>query len=44
MEEYRDKVLNTILKYWKSLDHVEQYEIAEAIEDVYEIVRAIEIN
>jgi hypothetical protein len=44
MEEYRDKVLNAILKYWESLDHVDQYEIAEAIEDVYEIVRAIEMT
>lgn len=43
MDEYREKVLKVIRDYEKQLDHVDQYEIANAIEELYEIIRAIPI-
>ena len=42
VEEYREKVLKAILDYEKMLDHVEQYEVANAIAELYEIIRSIE--
>lgn len=42
MEEYREKVLKAMRDYDKQFDPVEQYEIRDAIEVLYEIIRAIE--
>ena len=41
-EEYREKVLAAMLEYEKQLDHVDQHEIAFAVGELYEIIRAIE--
>lgn len=41
MDEYKEKVLKAIRDYEKQLDHVEQYEIVNAIGELYEIIRAI---
>ena len=41
MDEYREKVLKAIRDYEKQLDHVDQYDIANAIGELYEIIRAI---
>lgn len=41
MDEYREKVLKAIRDYEKQLDYVEQYEIVNAIGELYEIIRAI---
>lgn len=43
MDEYREKVLKAILDYEKQLDHVEQYELVDAIGELYEIIRSIVI-
>ena len=41
MEEYKEKVLKAIRDYEKQFDRVEQYEIVDAIGELYEIIRAI---
>lgn len=41
MDEYREKVLKALLDYEKQFDHVDQYEIVDAIGELYEIIRAI---
>ena len=41
MDEYREKVLKAILDYEKQIDPVDQYEIENAIGELYEIIRAI---
>ena len=41
MEEYREKILKAIRDYEKEFDHVEQYEITNAIAELYEIIRAL---
>ena len=41
MDEYRESVLKAIRDYEKQFHHVDQYEIANAIAELYEIIRAI---
>lgn len=43
-EEYREKVLTAIREYEKQFDQVEQYEITNALGELYEIIRAIMIS
>ncbi len=40
-EEYKEKVLEIMLKYEKEFDHVEQWEICDALGCLYECIRAI---
>lgn len=42
MEEYKEKVLKAIRDYEKQFDHVDQYEITNALAELYEIIKAIE--
>lgn len=42
MEEYKEKVLKAMRDYEKQFDPVEQYEIRDVIEVLYEIIRVIE--
>ena len=41
VSEYKDKVLKTILDYEKQFHSVDQYEIVDAIEWLYEEIRSI---
>ena len=41
MDEYRKKVLKAIRDYEKQFNCVDQYEITNAIAELYEIIRAI---
>lgn len=41
MEEYKEKVLKAIRDFEKEFDQVDQFEITNAIADLYEIIRAI---
>lgn len=43
MDEYREKVLKAIRDYEKQFDYVDQYEITNAIAELYEIIRVIRI-
>lgn len=41
VDEYREKVLKAMLDYEKQFDPVDQYEITDAIGELYEIIRSI---
>lgn len=42
MDEYREKVLKAILDYEKQFSPADQFEITNAIGELYEIIRAID--
>lgn len=42
MDEYREKVLKAILDYEKQFNPADQYEVTDAIGELYEIIRAID--
>ena len=44
MDEYREAVLKAIREYERQFDHVDQYEITNAIAELYEIIRAIKTD
>lgn len=43
-EDYREKILKVIIEYEKQLDPVEQCDIAFAIGELYEVIRAVETS
>ena len=43
MNEYREKILKTILEYEKRFDPVDDFEVTDAIGYLYELIRAIEM-
>ena len=44
MDEYRETILKAIREYERQFDHVDQYEITNAIAELYEIIRAIKTD
>lgn len=40
-EEYRETVLKAMREYEKTFDHVQQFEITDALDWLYEIIRAL---
>lgn len=44
MDEYREAILKAIREYERQFDHVDQYEITNAIAELYEIIRAIKTD
>lgn len=43
-EEYRDKVLQVMRDFEKQFDPVDQYEVTNALAELYETIRALSLK